>query len=454
MVSISGTLRYTLGQGPRSGPLRSFAGRLGDKAPDFGSFMKLRGRYLLDHEALTCLLVLLFVDEPKLNTGRLHRVMRNLCYHGPTRSWVIRSMLSILNRTGECRLEDDRTRTPDKGKGKKSQSQPMQVDSQSQSTSKFETRSQGSWLSISLEAALGCRANVFQIVRQSGKKHSSANNAQVTIHPQAAPVVCRHVLDALISLAKMFPQQFLPSKAKEVQTCDSEKEKEEDKKTNVSVASSGSTSPRGKNVERQDSKPDSRETDFWELLIKLDAMCSSKKGKGIQKPHSHVTSDNEAAFKDYNSSPLGQLMAMLSHPVIKRSQLLTDRLLRLLGLVSTGLSDGQQTNSANMRINNPPRGIVILNNEAAAVNRESNSTSLRPNTANTGTNTQTTVPPEGTSVDPPVQTEVKSTEKEIEGKYKQEKINLFPIYPITVKPLLNSHSQKDQKLFFQDSIIA
>ena len=124
--------------------------------------MKLRGRYLLDHEALTCLLVLLFVDEPKLNTGRLHRVMRNLCYHGPTRSWVIRAMFSILNRTGDCRIDEDRTKTPEKGKTKKSQSQPMQIESQnSPNLSRLETRNQGSWLSISLEAALCCRANVF-----------------------------------------------------------------------------------------------------------------------------------------------------------------------------------------------------------------------------------------------------------------------------------------------------
>ncbi|XP_009465116.1 PREDICTED: E3 ubiquitin-protein ligase HUWE1-like, partial [Nipponia nippon] len=49
------------------------------------SLLRLRGRLLLDHEALSCLLVLLFVDEPKLNTSRLHRVLRNLCYHAPTR---------------------------------------------------------------------------------------------------------------------------------------------------------------------------------------------------------------------------------------------------------------------------------------------------------------------------------------------------------------------------------
>lgn len=52
--------------------------------------MKLRGRFLLDHEALACLLVLLFVDEPQLNTVRLHRVLRNLCHHGPTRNWVVK----------------------------------------------------------------------------------------------------------------------------------------------------------------------------------------------------------------------------------------------------------------------------------------------------------------------------------------------------------------------------
>ena len=42
------------------------------------------GRHLLDHEALTCLLVLLFVDDSRLNTSRLHRVLRNLCYHSAT----------------------------------------------------------------------------------------------------------------------------------------------------------------------------------------------------------------------------------------------------------------------------------------------------------------------------------------------------------------------------------
>ncbi len=56
------------------------------------------GRQLLDHESLACLLVLLFIDEPRMNMTKLHRVVRNLCIHGPTRAWVIRALLSILEK--------------------------------------------------------------------------------------------------------------------------------------------------------------------------------------------------------------------------------------------------------------------------------------------------------------------------------------------------------------------
>ncbi len=83
------------------------------------SLLRLRGRLLLDHEALSCLLVLLFVDEPKLNTSRLHRVLRNLCYHSQTRGWVIRSLLSILQRSSESELCLETTRL-EESRGKRS----------------------------------------------------------------------------------------------------------------------------------------------------------------------------------------------------------------------------------------------------------------------------------------------------------------------------------------------
>ncbi|CAG2184282.1 unnamed protein product, partial [Oppiella nova] len=80
---------------------------------------------------------------------------------------------------------------------------------------KTATHSTASWLSISLDAALGCRTNVFQVHRSStgsAKKSAacSVNVNTITIHPQASPLVCRHVLDTLIALAKSFPNHFLP----------------------------------------------------------------------------------------------------------------------------------------------------------------------------------------------------------------------------------------------------
>merc|ERR1719481_1609363 len=60
--------------------------------------VKFRGRMLLDHEGLSCLLILLFIDDAKLNTTRLHRILRNLCYHAPTRDWVVKCLLSILEK--------------------------------------------------------------------------------------------------------------------------------------------------------------------------------------------------------------------------------------------------------------------------------------------------------------------------------------------------------------------
>jgi hypothetical protein len=56
------------------------------------------GRQLLEQESLACLLVLLFVEDARMNTVKLHRVIRNLCIHGPSRGWIIRALLSILEK--------------------------------------------------------------------------------------------------------------------------------------------------------------------------------------------------------------------------------------------------------------------------------------------------------------------------------------------------------------------
>ena len=84
----------------------------------------------------------------------------------------------------------------------------------------------------------------------------------VAIHPQAAPFVCRHALDTLISLAKMFPTYFLP-RAKD-------KAEGDDKP----AAAGGSPKPQRAADARA---PDN---DLWSILVRLDSASGKSKGKG------------------------------------------------------------------------------------------------------------------------------------------------------------------------------
>ncbi|OBS83180.1 hypothetical protein A6R68_22836, partial [Neotoma lepida] len=299
------------------------------------TLLRLRGRLLLDHEALSCLLVLLFVDEPKLNTSRLHRVLRNLCYHAQTRHWVIRSLLSILQRSSESELciETPKLSTSEE-RGKKSSKSCASSSHENRPLDllhKMESKSsnQLSWLSVSMDAALGCRTNIFQIQRSGGRKHTekhASSGSTVHIHPQAAPVVCRHVLDTLIQLAKVFPSHFTQQRTKET-NCESDRER--GSKQACSPCSSQTSSS-------------GICTDFWDLLVKLDNMNVSRKGKNsVKSVPVSASGEGETSLHSLEASPLGQLMNMLSHPVIRRSSLLTEKLLRLLSLISIALPENK-----------------------------------------------------------------------------------------------------------------
>ncbi|XP_073177606.1 E3 ubiquitin-protein ligase HUWE1 isoform X5 [Lepidochelys kempii] len=292
------------------------------------SLLRLRGRLLLDHEALSCLLVLLFVDEPKLNTSRLHRVLRNLCYHGQTRGWVIRSLLSILQRSSESEPCLETPKGPPDERGKRAAKAGTPEGRPLELLHKMEARSSGqlSWLSVSMDAALGCRTNIFQIQRAGGRKHTekhaagTAAGAAVHIHPQAAPVVCRHVLDTLIQLAKVFPSHFTQQRPKEA-PCEGE---------------------RGARQSGSPGQASGISTDFWDLLVKLDNMNVSRKGKNsVKSVPVSAGAEGESSPYSLEASPLGQLMNMLSHPVIRRSSLLTEKLLRLLSLISIALPENK-----------------------------------------------------------------------------------------------------------------
>ncbi|XP_027488432.1 LOW QUALITY PROTEIN: E3 ubiquitin-protein ligase HUWE1-like, partial [Corapipo altera] len=328
------------------------------------SLLRLRGRLLLDHEALSCLLVLLFVDEPKLNTSRLHRVLRNLCYHAPTRGWVVRSLLSILQRSSESELCLETPRAPP-GPGPGAEERPRSRGARGTPGSeprgldllhRVESRSSGqlSWLSVSMDAALGCRTNIFQIQRVPGRKHTekhaAAAGSAVHIHPQAAPVVCRHVLDTLIQLAKVFPSHFTQQRGRDPATTDPERDRGPPKSGGSPCpppppppppAPPPPPPPSGTPSPAPPPPSGSLSTDFWDLLVKLDNMNVSRKGKGSARAGGGGGGpEPEAAGGGLEASPLGQLMNMLSHGVIRRSPLLTEKLLRLLSLISIALPEG------------------------------------------------------------------------------------------------------------------
>ena len=293
---------------------------------------KFRGRQLLDHEGLSCLLILLFIDDAKLNTTRLHRILRNLCYHAPTRDWVVRCLLTILEKANVGSSVDqpaggpspsglEASATPTPAKLRKSMSGKEKEAKAEKEAEKRGGSGQNSWLNISMDAALGFRANVFQVTRSGGQggKKSSSSSASISVHPQAAPVVCRHTLEVLISLAKGFPVHFLPGAP-------------------TASASSAQTGDSG------EAKKQSKPQEFWETLLKLDRECwTSKKGKSVVRSHSSVSikvsEEEEASSTSLSFSAFGHLLSMLSSPVIKRSSLLTDKLLRLLSLISLGQPD-------------------------------------------------------------------------------------------------------------------
>lgn len=140
----------------------------------------------------------------------------------------------------------------------------------------------------------------------------------------------RHTLELLISLAKSFPGYFVPIKSKDSDDKDSGKEKD----VSGSKEEGGAKNKSASKVGRSDLP------DFWDLLLKLDS-CASKKGKSVARTHSNTNlgSEPEHGTTTFEASAFGQLISMLNWSVIKRSSQLTDKLLRLLSLISIGLTE-------------------------------------------------------------------------------------------------------------------
>lgn len=144
----------------------------------------------------------------------------------------------------------------------------------------------------------------------------------------------------MISLAKSFPSHFLPHQGKE-----SEDSKSDTKKSGSGTTTTGAIS---KNTKGSSLGQGLEPTDFWELLVRLDSISVSRKGKGLPRTHSNAGggSEEEQRVTSLEMSALGQLIQQLAHPVVRRSSLLTDKLLRLLALISLGLPETADSASA------------------------------------------------------------------------------------------------------------
>lgn len=275
-----------------------------EAGPSLMTTMERQGQPLLDHESLASLLILLFIDEPKFNTLRLHRVIRNLCYHVPTRDWIIRALLSIIEKSDE--------------------------NSENNSSSNMSSQaSRPQWLNIRLDAALGTRNNVFNITRKQDISNSrtgseyDTRNYTISIHSQASLIICRHALDLLISLAKSFPVNFLPVK----------------KTTPSKVVHSESQQGTSASFYNDALPSNSKTTDFWDILIRLETTAQQRKTNAgtFSKV---VNRQKELPVPDattFDESPFGQLIYMLSYNIVRKSSQLTDKLLRLLSFISNGL---------------------------------------------------------------------------------------------------------------------
>ncbi|CAO1370647.1 unnamed protein product [Diamesa hyperborea] len=299
--------------------------------------MERQGAPLLDQESLASILVLLFIDDPNISTLRLYRVIRNLCFHVPTRKWIIKSLLSIIMRCNEESMDQylEPIANTTSG-GSTTRSSKVTASTVRDEDDKVK------WLKLRLDSALGGRANVFlKKLEKSLGSNINISNVPLTIHPKASPTVCRHTLELLIFLAKSFPSHFLPLR-KNINT------------PNVVDVPNGQTNDvtdEPMPSTSQASMVKEKSFDFWDILLRLDNEIDERTKKGaatgnLKAISKQIKEFNEQDIKTFNESPFGQLIMMLAYDIIRKNSLLTDKLLRLLSLISIMLADNKYKNGS------------------------------------------------------------------------------------------------------------
>ena len=246
-------------------------------------------KQILDPEAITCLLILLFVDQHRLHVHRMHRVIRQISQHPETRAWVLATIINIIE---ECRGVRESTTAP-------ALPLPETVHHRDQ------------WLNLTCAGALGSHSPVFSLQRSS--KGGSAH--RVTVHPHACPIVCKNALELLVVMAKQFSTSFLPPK--------------------LIAHPKEPALPPPLTTHQVTSN-------FWQVLARLND-GASRKGKGSAKMSQYGREEPEGLKNMFSHSFLARLVQFLEHPVISKNPVLTNKLLRMLVVISaaiprTGLS--------------------------------------------------------------------------------------------------------------------
>ncbi|XP_030381581.1 E3 ubiquitin-protein ligase HUWE1 isoform X3 [Scaptodrosophila lebanonensis] len=345
---------------------------------------------LLDPDSLATLLLFLFVEDQKVNSMRLHRVIRNLCHHEPTRDWIINALISIIQKTNE----DNASLGAGAGAVTNAGSKPQ-------------------WLKLRVDAAFGYKSNIFLINRlYEGTARS------ISINPQAAQMIVRNCLDLLFVLAKHYPPSFVPYnrdlKARRVlnavfalssPTLTSSSASSSSTSSSTRLEDVNSIVPGASSLDYRsrfyrhhvanrlrgildEPKPLSGQTltvpldeapstskaaaakaaasaaklptstvayqtnakNFWDVVLNIDRQTPLRLANVAQFP---LTSQppwewktNNSDFLSFSDSPFGQLLEMLPYKVICRSPHLTDMLVKLLASLSTELPKEEEQLSA------------------------------------------------------------------------------------------------------------
>ncbi|KAF6780313.1 hypothetical protein AHF37_00215 [Paragonimus kellicotti] len=200
----------------------------------------IRGRHLVDHEGLTCLIALLIASSACSQQRRhvvpaLKKVLRNLSCHFATRNWIVGTILLLFEGLSEkyhfdCPLEDQRDPS--------TTALLPSVDAESRFSGPSEPASSNTVFHIGFEAALGCWVRIFHPTSETvhcnqsdlgaiaskvnkDNQHETAARSSKRhhiIHPQAAVSVSSVLLETLGELAKAFPIHFYPPSASEKKT--------------------------------------------------------------------------------------------------------------------------------------------------------------------------------------------------------------------------------------------